>query len=273
MWFTGLYAVSEEMCANTEKWPEIWISEYFKTAYRYSGMSYYVKPVVGYFQEQAECAAKNIYADYCKLYAVYGDFLAGLKCDSVKNQCPICLAENNRDLLKLLCGHIFDERCVKTWFNISFTCPVCRRPFSEIFAQIDAELSEHVSQLKHAIKGELMYVLKGVIFSFRNLPSVCEMWKILCSFNHINRNLMINLRSKLLYSCNSTSEESAKSKSKAIRHIEERYSKLRLSYEKACIIIQKLQNIQLGFADFFEPQSEFLAPIDVIEADFDMLFA
>ena len=46
----------------------------------------------------------------------------------VDEQCPICL-EIFRDcmvLSKIRCNHIFHNDCINNWFDINFTCPLCK---------------------------------------------------------------------------------------------------------------------------------------------------
>ena len=48
--------------------------------------------------------------------------------NSNKKQCPICLVDFNEGDIngKLPCKHIFHEKCIKTWFQDSNSCPICR---------------------------------------------------------------------------------------------------------------------------------------------------
>jgi len=44
---------------------------------------------------------------------------------SSNERCPICL--NNKSNWKLPCNHTFHLNCIKNWFQISQTCPCCRK--------------------------------------------------------------------------------------------------------------------------------------------------
>lgn len=49
-----------------------------------------------------------------------------------KIQCPICLDDMNVGDIerKILCGHIFHKACILSWFQIKFSCPMCRQAFN-----------------------------------------------------------------------------------------------------------------------------------------------
>ncbi len=48
------------------------------------------------------------------------------KCDNMTD-CSICF-ENKKDNIKLNCGHIYCNRCIKKWLTEkSNTCPTCRK--------------------------------------------------------------------------------------------------------------------------------------------------
>ena len=46
-----------------------------------------------------------------------------------KIECSICIEEtkNNDIIVELNCNHVFHYNCIEPWFNISFTCPNCRK--------------------------------------------------------------------------------------------------------------------------------------------------
>lgn len=46
----------------------------------------------------------------------------------VDEQCPICLEifRDNMILSKIRCNHIFHEDCINKWFDVNFTCPLCK---------------------------------------------------------------------------------------------------------------------------------------------------
>lgn len=41
--------------------------------------------------------------------------------------CVICLDENPKNSVTLLCGHVYHNQCVRLWLQKSFRCPLCRR--------------------------------------------------------------------------------------------------------------------------------------------------
>jgi hypothetical protein len=42
------------------------------------------------------------------------------------NNCAICLETDKERSIKLNCGHIFHERCIREWTRIKPVCPLCR---------------------------------------------------------------------------------------------------------------------------------------------------
>lgn len=44
--------------------------------------------------------------------------------------CAICHKSFNhkRDCVITLCGHLFDQNCIKVWLERSPACPICRSP-------------------------------------------------------------------------------------------------------------------------------------------------
>lgn len=53
-------------------------------------------------------------------------------------ECPICIEEIelpiSKDGIRLLCSHVFHEKCIREWFTRigNATCPMCRRHESQI---------------------------------------------------------------------------------------------------------------------------------------------
>jgi hypothetical protein len=48
--------------------------------------------------------------------------------DLPKSDCSICYNEfnDNEDILKLKCKHIYHSECIRKWASTSSTCPICR---------------------------------------------------------------------------------------------------------------------------------------------------
>ena len=46
----------------------------------------------------------------------------------IKNGCSICGTEQLeiKDLKVLHCNHIWHRECIKNWFKINYSCPLCR---------------------------------------------------------------------------------------------------------------------------------------------------
>lgn len=63
--------------------------------------------------------------------------------------CNICFDEKNTELTETICGHIFCKKCLKAWFKISETCPLCRLDLAEIglVFKNDPNLSNILRQL------------------------------------------------------------------------------------------------------------------------------
>ena len=48
-----------------------------------------------------------------------------------RTECAICLEkmELGNTEKRIICGHIFHKFCIMSWFNIKFSCPLCRTSF------------------------------------------------------------------------------------------------------------------------------------------------
>jgi hypothetical protein len=59
--------------------------------------------------------------------------------ESLLSECPICLEEftSNEEVAHLPCHHIFHTTCVKEWFGIHLTCPLCR---DDLLSRAEAEV-------------------------------------------------------------------------------------------------------------------------------------
>ena len=51
------------------------------------------------------------------------------KNEEVKGDCTICTDKVEIGYIILKCSHIFHKECIKEWFNVNQTCPLCRADF------------------------------------------------------------------------------------------------------------------------------------------------
>ena len=75
---------------------------------------------------------------------------------SIDKTCPICL---NKYILtdkvkELPCKHIFHKKCVKTWFQRSDSCPLCRFDLKEEIQRKKSELEKHISEAENENKND-----------------------------------------------------------------------------------------------------------------------
>jgi len=61
-----------------------------------------------------------------RLYYNQSMFRAYMFSSDVINTCAICLETDKDRSIKLNCGHIFHERCIREWTRIKPVCPLCR---------------------------------------------------------------------------------------------------------------------------------------------------
>ena len=47
-----------------------------------------------------------------------------------EDECAICKENLEKDVMsvQLTCGHVYHEDCIKNWYSVRQTCPVCRSP-------------------------------------------------------------------------------------------------------------------------------------------------
>ena len=48
----------------------------------------------------------------------------------INKECSICLEDIIEDTVHLKCNHIFHKECLKEWFKIKTTCPICRKEYN-----------------------------------------------------------------------------------------------------------------------------------------------
>jgi hypothetical protein len=65
--------------------------------------------------------------------------------------CTICLEQYGlaHEPCKLLCGHVFGEKCIERWFDEHSTCPLCRFDYREVLCDGDYDDGdfEHVGYI------------------------------------------------------------------------------------------------------------------------------
>ena len=48
------------------------------------------------------------------------------------DECVVCLGEfAGGECIKTTCGHMFHDECLSQWLKKSFSCPICRKSFTE----------------------------------------------------------------------------------------------------------------------------------------------
>ena len=47
----------------------------------------------------------------------------------IDEECSICLDKNELEWISLPCEHKFHQDCLKNWFNVNSSCPICRKTF------------------------------------------------------------------------------------------------------------------------------------------------
>ena len=53
---------------------------------------------------------------------------------NINKECPICLDELSKHVIKLNCGHFFHPNCINDWKKINNVCPVCRERIGKIMS-------------------------------------------------------------------------------------------------------------------------------------------
>ena len=59
--------------------------------------------------------------------------------------CPICLEQNNNEMITTACNHVFHKFCLDEWKKINLSCPCCR---SKIY---DNELNYFILKINDII--------------------------------------------------------------------------------------------------------------------------
>ena len=49
--------------------------------------------------------------------------------------CPICLEQNNNEMITTACNHVFHKSCLDEWKKINLSCPCCRNKIGYIIGQ------------------------------------------------------------------------------------------------------------------------------------------
>ena len=45
---------------------------------------------------------------------------------NINKECPICLDELSKQVIKLNCGHFFHPNCINQWLISKNICPLCK---------------------------------------------------------------------------------------------------------------------------------------------------
>ena len=53
---------------------------------------------------------------------------------NINKECPICLDELSKHVIKLNCGHFFHPNCINDWKKINNACPVCRERIDKMIS-------------------------------------------------------------------------------------------------------------------------------------------
>ena len=112
------------------------------------------------------------YADGVNTYAKNNPKKVDLKFKTHKpkkynpdTDCPICFDKiKERDTIETDCGHIFCQKCIKTWFEQNNQCPYCRMVIVEetekLVIKDDEKLGELITNFKQLTKNSVFKVWK-----------------------------------------------------------------------------------------------------------------
>ena len=56
--------------------------------------------------------------------------LENITINFINKECSICLEDIKKNDINLSCNHIFHKECLKEWFKIKTTCPICRKEYN-----------------------------------------------------------------------------------------------------------------------------------------------
>lgn len=78
-------------------------------------------------------------------------------------ECSICFDEiSDKDKKVIKCSHVYHEKCIEKWFQLSYKCPLCRdSKFNISFNEYEKHYWEQSKRINTLIKNE-----KNIIFNF-----------------------------------------------------------------------------------------------------------
>lgn len=91
------------------------------------------------------------------------------KANDICEECPICfdVFQENTDVIKLTCNHIYHKECISNWFQVTRSCPKCRANFdnnkfigitfvfndlTQEYINIDESQYDHFTQILFMLK-------------------------------------------------------------------------------------------------------------------------
>lgn len=101
----------------------------------FGGAAHHRPPQPAQAQTKPPPASKRVLSNLPKIIVTADDLL-----EVTNKECLICLEEQKlgTEAVKLQCGHIYHERCLKDWLLKSCTCPVCRYELETDDAEYEA---------------------------------------------------------------------------------------------------------------------------------------
>ena len=113
------------------------------------------------------------------------------------DECAICLDTQQGTKKKLPCGHVLHSDCLKKFFAVSLSCPMCRREYRMKVKTDYGRLISQRAQIIELIDKELFYVFYGFVHLLQKPPTKCQVWEICMSMNATLRGLKRNFLTKV----------------------------------------------------------------------------
>jgi hypothetical protein len=112
------------------------------------------------------------------------------------NDCVICIDNislSDENLIKLECGHYYHKKCIDTWVNDNFNCPICRSVTNykskKIIEKEDIIINENENENKYLKIIIIMEIIFIFIILVLNIVNIMLLPKI---YNFINQNYIEN---------------------------------------------------------------------------------